>query len=201
MRAVEATDEELMAAYVAGDSAAFQKLFDRYAPMLLRVMMRQLRSPSDAQDLVQQTFLQLHRARFDFKQGAKLRPWLFTIAFNLKREHFRRTKRRPESPLELDGRADPAVAPRGQERSDARRTLVTAMEKLPEDQREVIALHWFEGFSFPEVSELVGASVSAVKVRAHRGYVTLRELLGDKLPGNPDGGSGISKGGKSVGMP
>ena len=198
---MEASDEELMSAYVAGDSAAFQKLFNRYAPALLRVMMRQLRSSTDAGDLVQQTFLQLHRARFDFKQGAKLRPWLFTIAFNLKREHFRRTKRRPESPLELDGRADPAVPPRGQEQSDARRVLVAALEKLPEDQREVIALHWFEGFSFPEVSELVGASVSAVKVRAHRGYVTLRQLLGSKLPGNPEGGSGISRGGQNLGMP
>jgi len=67
------SDEELMAAYVAGDQAAFEELFRRYAPALLRVIGRQLSSPGEAHDLVQQTFLQLHRARYDFKPGARLR--------------------------------------------------------------------------------------------------------------------------------
>lgn len=193
------SDEELMAAYVAGDSAAFKEIFERYAPLLLRVLTRDLRSSSDGADLVQQTFLQLHRARNDFRADAKLRPWLFTIALNLKREHFRRLKRRPEAPLALDGRMDPPEGPRGQERADARSTLSVALAQLPEDQREVIVLHWFEGLAFPEVAELVGASVSAVKVRAHRGYVQLRALLGDDL-GNPSALRGISDGG-NVGLP
>ena len=54
-----------------------------------------------------------------------------------------------------------------------------ALAKLPENQAEVIVLHWFGGLSFPEVAEAVGASLSAVKVRAHRGYERLRGLLGD----------------------
>jgi len=178
------SDEELMAGYVAGDRAAFDELFKRYAPILLRVLARQLRSPEEAHDLVQQTFLQLHRARNDFRAGARLRPWLFTIALNLKREHFRRVKRRPEAPLELDGRSDPAVQPSGAERADAEKTVRRALEQIPDDHREVIVLHWFEGLSFAEVSEVVGASVSAVKVRAHRGYVALRRLLADS--GNPE---------------
>jgi hypothetical protein len=53
------------------------------------------------------------------------------------------------------------------------------MMDLPADQREVIELHWFDGLEFPEVAQVVGASVSAVKVRAHRGYVRLRAALGD----------------------
>ncbi len=188
-----------MAAYVAGDATAFRELFTRYAPVLLRVMQRQLRSQEQANDLVQQTFLQLHRARNDFQAGAKLRPWLFTIALNLKREYFRRVKRRPEAPLELDGRLDPSEGPRGVEQSDARQALTLAMAKLPDDQREVIVLHWFEGLSFPEVSEVVGASVSAVKVRAHRGYEKLRGILGDA--GNLPGGGGITKEGNDLGLP
>ncbi len=177
------TDEELMAAYVDGDATAFGELFERLSPVLLRTMQRQLLHREEATDLVQQTFLQLHRARNDFRQGSKLRPWLFTIAMNLKREHLRRVKRRPEAPLELDGHNDPAEGPRGAERADAQSMLKKGLGDLPEDQREVIVLHWFEGLSFPEVAEIVGASVNAVKVRAHRGYVSLRKILGD--PRNP----------------
>jgi len=84
------SDEQLMSAYVAGDSAAFRVIFERYAPLLTRAMLRELYAREEASDLVQQTFLQLHRARKDFDPGQKLKPWIFTIALNLKREHFRR---------------------------------------------------------------------------------------------------------------
>lgn len=189
------SDEELMLAYVGGDATAFRELFERYAPILLRVLARRLHSNEEAHDLVQQTFLQLHRARNDFRADARLRPWLFTIALNLKREHFRRGRRHPEAPLELDGRRDPSVGPRGTQRAEAARELQGALAKIPADQAEVIALHWFEGLSFTEVAEVVGASVSAVKVRAHRGYVALRRLL-DESPGSRNRGPnpGISKG-------
>lgn len=179
------TDEELMTAYVAGDAAAFRELFERHSPVLLRVLRHQLRRPEDARDLVQQTFLQLHRSRKDFRDGAQLRPWLFTIAMNLKREYFRRAGRRPESALELDGRTDPAVGPRGHERLEATDELGYALRALPEEQREVIALHWLAGIPLPDVAQMVGASLSAVKVRAHRGYAAMRRVLGE--PGNPEG--------------
>ena len=182
-----------MAAYVGGEPGAFDELFQRLSPVLLRLMRRQLLRQEEANDLVQQTFLQLHRARFDFQQGAKLRPWLFTIAMNLKREHLRRVKRRPEAPLELDGRNDPSEGARGVEQADASRMLRAALGQIPEDQREVIVLHWLEGMSFPEVAEVVGASLSAVKVRAHRGYGALRGVLSDG-PGNLRGAGDIPGG-------
>lgn len=169
-----------MAAYVAGDAAAFRDIFARYAPLLLRAMLRELYVREEANDLVQQTFLQLHRARADFDPGQKLKPWVFTIAMNLKREYFRKKKRRPERSLEADSIPEPAVAALGAARVDARRTLARVLGDLPPDQREVIELHWFDGLEFPEVAAVVGASVSAVKVRAHRGYVRLRQALGDE---------------------
>ncbi len=192
------TDEELMAAYVGGDPASFDELFRRYAPRLLRVLRRQIRSEDDAREIVQQSFLQLHRARFDFRQGSKVRPWVFTIALNLKREYFRRRGRRPEAPLELDGRTDPRVEgydPLVKERAYQLRVAIAA---LPEGQREVIELHWFQDMPFNEVADVVGASVSAVKVRAHRGYEKLRKALGDPLgpsiatdEANRAGGTGV----------
>ncbi len=170
------SDEELMAAYVGGEANAFGELFERYAPMLLRIMRRQIRNQDDAQELVQQTFLQLHRARNDFQQGRRLRPWLMTIAYNLKREYFRRRMRRPEAPLEYE----PPASERGGdplERQDEAKRVRAALETLPAGQRDVILMHWFDEMSFPDVAEVLGLSVSAVKVRAHRGYKVLRGLL------------------------
>jgi RNA polymerase sigma-70 factor (ECF subfamily) len=174
------TDEELMAAYVAGDKGAFRELFERHAPALERTMLRDLAEREEARDLVQQAFLQLHRARLDFNPERRLKPWLYTIALNLKREHFRRRRRRPERPATDEAERQP-TPPRGQEQTDARRTVSWALEQIPSDQREVIELHWLGGLSFPELSESIGISVAAAKVRAHRGYVRLRELLGDKV--------------------
>lgn len=177
-----ASDEELMAAHVRGEAAAFGELFRRYAPRLGRLLARDLGRGEDARDLVQQTFLQLHRARHDFRPGARLRPWLFTIALNLKRQHFRRQGRRPEAALHPDGDADEPVAPGGDPEArlhDA--SLRKALDALPEPQREVIVLHWFEGLSFREIADAVGASQPAVKVRAHRGYNLLRQALAGEL--------------------
>src|SRR5271154_4911328 len=92
------TDEELMAAYVAGDRAAFDEIFRRYAPVLFRTLRRGA-GGEEAGDLLQQTFLQLHRSRADFNRGAALRPWLFTIAINVKRQHWRALSRRRETRL------------------------------------------------------------------------------------------------------
>ena len=167
-----------MAAYVAGDHAAFAELFRRYAPVLLRLMQHRLRRRQEADDLVQQTFLQLHRSRHDFRKGAALRPWLFTIALNLRFQHFRACGRRRETPLDVDAieSVDTAVgAP--QEQFDESREIQAALKKLPSEQRDVIVLHWLAGLPFSDVSRAVGASVNAVKVRAHRGYVSLRKLL------------------------
>ncbi len=173
-----ASDEELMAAYVAGQRAAFGELFRRYSPRLQRLMQRDMARAEDAHDLVQQTFLQLHRARNDFRVGAKLRPWLFTIALNLKRQHFRRMGRRPETSLDAEGGGVEPVAPRGNPEARVGDVqLRAALERLPDAQREVIVLHWFEGLSFREIAKAVGASQPAVKVRAHRGYTKLRTAM------------------------
>lgn len=176
----EATDEALMAAYVAGDQRAFDLLFQRYATRLYHVIRRQVRAEEDARELVQQTFLQLHRARHDFRVDAKLRPWLFTIALNLKREYFRRKGRRPEAPLDLDGRTDPSEGPYDPLLKERAYQVRQALSALPEGQREVIALHWLEEMPFSEVAVAVGASVTAVKVRAHRGYERLRKTLAER---------------------
>ncbi len=168
-----------MRAYRGGDEVAFQQLFERYAPRLLRAVRRQVSSEEDAAEIVQQAFLHFHRARHDFREGTLLRPWLFTICLNLKREYFRKRARRPEAPLELDGRQDPATPAYDILRTERAQTIRAAIQKLPPSQRDVIDLHWLQGIPFKEVAEIVGASVTAVKVRAHRGYERLRKTLSE----------------------
>lgn len=171
------SDEALMAAYLRGDRAAHRALFDRLAPVLTALIRRQLKDAAEAEDVLQRTFLAMHRARHDFRAGARVRPWVFTIAMNLVRDTFRRRARRRESPLELDGRHDPAVYTDRLEREEDARLIRRALATLPADQRRAIELHWLEERPFAEVAQMVGASVSAVKVRAHRGYKQLRRWI------------------------
>jgi len=174
-----------MLAYAGGDQAAFRALFMRYAPQLVRVLRRQVGREADAQDLAQQTFLQLHRARRDFRPGTRLRPWVITIALNLARDLLRRRGRRPEAAFD-DRVPEPSVEPNvpdGESAETAARVR-RALADLPREQREVIELHWFEQLSFAEIAGVVGSTSGAVRVRAHRGYVTLRKTLGsvDGMP-------------------
>jgi RNA polymerase sigma factor (sigma-70 family) len=165
-----------MANYVAGDRDAFVRLFERWAPKLRQMFVRQGMRADEADDLVQQTFLHLHRARADFRAGSSLRPWLYTIALNLRRQLLRRRGRKPEvglDPTEGEPPAPDVDPDAGLVGAQVR----AALARLPESQREVIVLHWFEGLSFREVAAVLGATPTAVKVRAHRGYTRLRAEL------------------------
>jgi RNA polymerase sigma factor (sigma-70 family) len=169
------TDEELMIAYADGAEDAFRELFRRYTPTLIRLVQRHVGRPADAQDIVQQTFLQLHRARRDFRRETRFRPWITTIALNLARDLLRRRGRRPETMV--DEETLPARDPAPAEGREAARRVRSALSELPRDQREVIELHWFEQLSFDEIAKVVGVTSGAARVRAHRGYVALRRCL------------------------
>ncbi|KPK15058.1 MAG: hypothetical protein AMJ62_10755 [Myxococcales bacterium SG8_38] len=179
-----ATDEQLMEAYVDGDDGAFRLLFERYAPILLRLTRRHLRDEELAQEIVQQTFFRLHGARNDFRQGSKLRPWIMTIAMNLVREHWRRKKRRQTADLEVDTQASPEPELTPMELQQRSELLYVALGKLPASQREVVELHWFQERPYAEIAQIVGTSEGAVRVRAHRAYATLKQLLVSEIRGD-----------------
>jgi RNA polymerase sigma factor (sigma-70 family) len=166
-------DEMLMERFVGGESAAFDALFARHAARV-HAYLRRMVGPSTADDLTQVTFLSVVRSRSRFQRGARFRPWLYAIASNAARDHVRRARfERPsddgETPEQMTETLlpDPALE----------KAVHAALAQLPEQQREAIVLHRFAGFSFGEIAETLGLSESAVKVRAHRGYVRLRVLL------------------------
>lgn len=165
-----------MAAYVAGDAIAFDRLFVRWAPRIRRLYMRSGLRGDQADDLVQQCFLQVHRARADFQADRRLHPWILTIALNLRRQLFRRQGRKPEQGLDVEVQEPraPAIDPDAPLMAEVVRT---ALASLNDAHREVILLHWFEGMSFAEIATVLGGTTTALKVRAHRGYTKLRAHL------------------------
>src|SRR5436853_5263446 len=90
------TDEELMSAYVAGDARAFEKLFARLAPRVHGFFLRSFRDRAVADDLLQVTFMKLHRARETYRGELKVAPWVFTVAARVRVDELRRRFRLPE---------------------------------------------------------------------------------------------------------
>ncbi|MEM6957758.1 MAG: RNA polymerase sigma factor [Myxococcota bacterium] len=178
---MEKSDEELMAAYVGGDDRAFDELFRRYGGLVYAMTKRHLRDEDLARELTQQTFFQLHAARKDFRADGKLRPWLLTIAMNLVRGHWRKQKRRKHVDYDVDLEAAPKKELSELELDERSKLLHAALSKLPPTQREVVELHWLQDLPYAEVAKMVGSSEGAVRVRAHRAYARLRELLGESL--------------------
>jgi len=171
--AAEETDEALMLRFCDGDVKAFDVLFARHAGAVRAYLHRVSGSAAAADDLTQATFLSVVKARGRYVRGAAFKPWLFAIATNAARDLHRRRRGEELSaePAAVET-VDPKVRDAGLERQ-----VREALVKLPEPQREAILLHRFEGMSFAEIAEAVGVSEGAVKVRAHRGYERLRELL------------------------
>ena len=176
--AAEVSDEELMTRFCRGEAEAFDALFERHGAAVHAYLSRLVSSSVAAEDLMQATFLSLVRGRGRFHPAIRFRPWLYAIATNAARDHYRRGRReqlteKGEFPADA-ATVDPEARDAGLERR-----VRSALQQLPPQQREVILLNRFEGLSMAEIAAAVGATETAVKVRAHRGYERLRELLSD----------------------
>ena len=174
-----------MERYSIGDDAAFAELYDAIAPRLFGFLRAATRDEFATEDLVQQTFLQIHGARGSFIAGAAVMPWALAIAKRLMIDGARR--RRVELGLfahpsiEDDRDASPPAAMAAvDDLLDAtrlERRVWQRLETLPEIQRSAYELVKQEGLSLKRAAELLGTSVTAVKLRTHRAYEALRAVL------------------------
>lgn len=181
--------KELMARYCDGDASAFRELYAAVSPKLYGYLVKMARSRALADDLLQQTFLKVHRARAAYVRGADPLPWIYSIAHRTFIDEVRKGKRAkvnigdgsdlPE--IAADIRGD-ALATKDELRVDPGLLASTleALAELPDQQREAVVLTKLEGKSVAEAAEIAGTSVGAMKVRAHRGYEALRKLLGGR---------------------
>ncbi|HUJ28380.1 MAG TPA: sigma-70 family RNA polymerase sigma factor [Myxococcales bacterium] len=172
-----------MSAYARGDRRSFALLFRRWAPRLHGFFLKSVRERSIADDLLQLTFLKVHRARASFQPVLRLRAWLYTIAVRELREEMRRRRRAPLAGDEQDrdvqsGPDDPQRSMELQQRTNAVRA---AIARLPEAQREILYLHRYEEMTFGEIAAALGATEGAVRIRAFRAYERLREELAGLL--------------------
>ena len=178
-------DVRLMLAFCEGDAAAFETLFRRWAGPLLRYLERMLGEAGAAEELVQEAFLRVHRARASYRPDARFSSWLYRIGTNLALNELRRPARRaPHGSVdsaEGDGEPLPAAPePASDELVDARRevrALDRALRELPERQRAALWLVAVEGHSYAEVARSLEISESAVKALVHRARTSLAAQL------------------------
>ena len=182
-RRVQRPPQDLaMDRYARGDESAFGELYDAIAPRLYAFLLRQTRSEAAAKDVLQQTMLKIHLARGSFEQGAAVLPWAYAIARRLWIDSTRRVRR--EAPLD-DTREDEADDPAPDEiayAGELAERLAKELAKLPENQRVAFQLVKQEELSIAEAAAVLGTTETAVKLRAHRAYQTLRAALGDLMP-------------------
>ncbi len=170
---VSQDDEPLMRLFASGSEAAFEVLFERHAKGVRALILRVTSDRALANDITQATFLSVIGARARFVPGTRFKPWLYAIAMNALRDQRRRGRREL---LSADGTLPEEVDEALRPDFWLDQQLQKALAGLPDDQREAIVLHQLAGFSFQEIATMVGATESAVKVRAHRGYERLRTL-------------------------
>ncbi|KAA5539927.1 sigma-70 family RNA polymerase sigma factor [Roseiconus nitratireducens] len=187
-------DVRLMLRVRDDDAAAFEELLRKYHPRLVRLMRTIGPRPDLAEDLAQETFMRVFRARHRYEPGAKFSTWLFTIAANVARNAARSMGRRQEvsevdAPAAPDGsQAVGVLAATALEASGLMPTrLVEGVERaeivrqavsvLGERQRTALMLSRFENLSYAEISEAMGLSTKAVKSLLSRARVNLREIL------------------------
>jgi RNA polymerase sigma factor (sigma-70 family) len=169
-----------MASYVAGDAGAFEELFRRLAPRVHAFFLRSMRDPAVADDLLQVTFMKVHRARAQYRPELRVVPWLLSIAGRVRIDEWRKRLRLAEdADEEALARADEQLTRDAEPpaSNDVAGQVRAALDSLPESQRTVIHLHRYEGLTFAEIARTLGTTPGAVKLRAFRGYERLRELL------------------------
>ena len=169
------SDEELMARVIAGDMGALGELFERYKAPLFRFLYRFTSDAALAEDTLLDAFLRVHDRRRTYRHGMRFSTWLYTIAHHLAVDRLKHASRR-HSELASDLPGDDATT-RDFERSELSLAVRQAVQTLPPDQRAVIVLREYHGLSYREIAIVTGAREDAVRVRAHRARLALREAL------------------------
>jgi len=178
-----ANDVELLKAVAARDEAALAQLYDRYRVILFGLLMRILNNREEAEDVLQETFLQVWRraANFDETRGRPF-TWLVTLARSrgidrlrtlAARERVAVASARDEAEVVSDAASDAF-------RSEQRGLITNALDQLPDEQKQTLLLAYFDGLTQSEIAARLNAPLGTVKTRMRTGMMKLRELLADK---------------------
>lgn len=187
------SDEELLALVKNGQRDAFGTLVRRYTGELYGYLRRYLGNADLAEDVFQNTFLQIYLKLDQFENGRPVRPWLYTLATNQAIDALRRIGRRPAVSLDQtsaepssgegtkvadlleEANPGPVEAVQGEERA---RLVREHVDRLPDFLRQVVLLAFYQGLKYQEVGDILGIPVGTVKSRMHAALNRLQESFG-----------------------
>lgn len=182
-------DAALMLRVKQGDSGAFAQLVDKYKQPVMNVVYRMLRDATEAEDVAQNVFVQVHKSAHRYEISAKFSTWLFTITRNLCLNEIRRRSRHPahsmdaphpeyeDQPLTQFEDKKSFSPPESLLHNELEEKIEAALAELPENQRTAILLCRQDELSYEEIAEVLDCSLSATKSLIHRGRETLKQKL------------------------
>ena len=184
------SDEELLISYRHGDADAFAELVHRYERELFHFLVRFLGDRAAAEDVFQETFLQVHQSAEQFDTDRRLRPWLFTIAANKARDMMRQRSRRPTSPLDahISGSGDDeggrfidlmeastTMPDEPMQKQEIQHRVQGIVMAMPHHFREILLLSYFHQFPYKQIAVMLGIPLGTVKSRLHAAVASFAE--------------------------
>lgn len=182
----QVNDVDLLKAIAGRDETALAAIYDRYRVILFGLLIRILNSREEAEDVLQEVFLQVWRRAADFDEN-RGRPftWLVTLARSRGIDRLRSLAARER--VAIAGSREPSEevsdAVTDAFKSEQRQLVLTALEQLPDEQKRALVLAYFDGLTQSEIARKLGAPLGTVKTRMRAGLIKLRELLGNNNPG------------------
>jgi len=191
---VAETDQELMLRLKAGEHEALNALVDRYRDPVAHLLFRMVHEQALAEELAQEVFLRVYRARASYKPAARFTTWLFRIATNVGLNALRdgRMRRARETSMEAALESGTQLAALADSAATAEQALLArerrdqirrAIEELPEKQRLAVLFHKYQELDYAEIADILDCSESALKSLLFRAYETLRVRLKPLLGG------------------
>jgi RNA polymerase sigma factor (sigma-70 family) len=161
---------------LTGETKLYSDLIDRYKRYVYTIAFKILQNRPEAEEAAQDTFIKAYNAMRNFNRQAKFSTWLYSIAFNTavsyKRKHKQKLQSIENTIIEYQQDAEGVL-----ERSDKKRYLAEAMDKLSESDRAALTLYYLQEFSLEEIAEITGSPSNTIKVRIHRARLRMAEEL------------------------
>jgi RNA polymerase sigma-70 factor, ECF subfamily len=172
---MEVDDVGLMLRVRDGDDGAFAQLIERHRDRVIGMLFRMVGNIHDAEELAQDAFVRVYRARVTYRPEASFSTWLFRIVTNLALNH--RRKRRPYLLNAIEPQADTPTADEDAVEEESERRIWRAVQELPDRQRVALVLTQMEGYSYEEAARAMATTVEAVRALNARARETLRLTL------------------------
>jgi RNA polymerase sigma-70 factor (ECF subfamily) len=181
------SDEDVMTYFQGGYEEAFAEIVNRYRDRIHHYIYRYTRNHLDCEDIVQETFFRVYRSRHSYERIARLSTWLYTIAGNLMRSHYKKNSRLQTTPIHdlasdysemeldiVDTRLTPDIE---LEESYLVDIVYKALDRLPNDFREIIVMRDIQNLSYEEIEEITGLPMGTVKSRINRARARIQALI------------------------